>query len=184
VEIRAPLPRRLCSSGDGQPGTTPGNVKLLLPPRQSRGISQCIRATGFNRPTPSMQVPRLLVRTLTDRGLDNGYVKWHRWSGRRMRLVDGSASVASLRRRHPCLGACNRRNRASGRPSANLESTAPRPSAPVKVRHGDAPLLGHVQQKAPSRDGPCFVWTASTQKTGASGGSAPVELGRSLDGYV
>jgi hypothetical protein len=28
---------------DGQPGPTPGNVKLRLPPRQSRGISLCIR---------------------------------------------------------------------------------------------------------------------------------------------
>jgi hypothetical protein len=28
---------------DGKPGNTPGNVKLLLPPRQSRGNSQCIR---------------------------------------------------------------------------------------------------------------------------------------------
>jgi len=27
---------------NGQPGTTPGNVKLPLPPRQSRGNSQCI----------------------------------------------------------------------------------------------------------------------------------------------
>jgi hypothetical protein len=27
----------------GKPGHTPGNVKLLLPPRQSRGNSQCIR---------------------------------------------------------------------------------------------------------------------------------------------
>jgi hypothetical protein len=42
VDTRAALPRRLCSFVDGQPGTTPGNVKLLLPPRQSRGISQCI----------------------------------------------------------------------------------------------------------------------------------------------
>jgi hypothetical protein len=31
---------------DGKPGTTPGNVKLLLPPRQSRGISLCIRTRG------------------------------------------------------------------------------------------------------------------------------------------
>ena len=28
----------------GKPGHTPGNVKLLLPPRQSRGNSQCIRS--------------------------------------------------------------------------------------------------------------------------------------------
>jgi hypothetical protein len=28
---------------DGQPGTTPANVKLLLPPRQSRGNSHGIR---------------------------------------------------------------------------------------------------------------------------------------------
>jgi hypothetical protein len=27
----------------GKPGHTPGNVKLLLPPRQSRGNSQCIK---------------------------------------------------------------------------------------------------------------------------------------------
>jgi hypothetical protein len=32
----------------GKPGHTPGNVKLLLPPRQSRGNSQCISGlTGF-----------------------------------------------------------------------------------------------------------------------------------------
>ena len=33
---------------DGKPGNTPGNVKLLLPPQQSRGNSQCIRMSGVD----------------------------------------------------------------------------------------------------------------------------------------
>jgi hypothetical protein len=33
----------------GKPGHTPGNVKLLLPPRQSRGNSQCIRIGDATR---------------------------------------------------------------------------------------------------------------------------------------
>jgi uncharacterized protein len=31
----------------GKPGHTPGNVKLLLPPRQSRGNSRCINLAGI-----------------------------------------------------------------------------------------------------------------------------------------
>ena len=51
----------------GKPGHTPGNVKLLLPPRQSRGNSQCIRATAITKPCgySTAHVPATMFRNFT-----------------------------------------------------------------------------------------------------------------------
>lgn len=54
VEFHLRVPRRVTprSFTNPQPGPTPGNVKLRLPPRQSRGISLCIRGDLVHHESP------------------------------------------------------------------------------------------------------------------------------------
>jgi hypothetical protein len=53
----------------GKPGHTPGNVKLLLPPRQSRGNSQCIRTFERTGQAVLARIGRNLLRGML-RSLD------------------------------------------------------------------------------------------------------------------
>jgi hypothetical protein len=62
----APQFRR--STGFRKPGTTPGNVKLLLPPRQSRGISHYIsRKTDIVRHLNMALLSHIFSMSRTDR---------------------------------------------------------------------------------------------------------------------